>query len=157
MLKIIAFLSIVFFPTTSALSTANIWAVPVPNFNIKSQYVAPVKAHGSGHRGIDFKPGQNPVTAPTAGTISFSGTVVNRSILTIKDGSGLLVSFEQLCSDLEVGAEVERGQVLGVYCSSHETFVEHCSGCIHLSVRSSQGYLNPELFFGSLQPSVLKS
>lgn len=158
MFKLLAIISILIFPTSAAKPNIEIWAEPAPNFNITAPFIAPISPMGSGHRGIDFQPGAGTmVTAPTSGLITFAAVMVNRSILTIRSESGLLISFEQLCTDLGAGETVRRGQALGVFCNTHEDFEQHCDECIHLSVRSNFGYLNPELFLGTLRPSELKA
>jgi murein DD-endopeptidase MepM/ murein hydrolase activator NlpD len=135
-----------------------IWAKPVPFFQVQREFLAPVSLYGPGHRGLDFviEDNQN-LTAPASGLITFSGTVVNRNIVTVKTKSGYLISFEQVCSPLSRGDSVEKGQVLGRFCSISEDYEQHCDSCIHFSVRGNHGYLNPELFLGSLLPSVLKA
>jgi len=135
-----------------------IWVKPVPLFQVQREFLAPISLYGPGHRGLDFviEDNQN-LIAPTAGLITFSGTVVNRNIVTMKTKSGYLISFEQVCSPLSQGDVVEQGQMLGQFCSISEDYEQHCDSCVHFSVRGNHGYLSPELFLGSLLPSVLKA
>jgi hypothetical protein len=122
------------------------------------QFLAPVSLYGPGHRGLDFVlEAEQRVLAPTSGLVTFSGPVVDRNIITIISSGGYLLSFEQICSSWRPGDFVERGLTLGKFCSINKAFESHCESCIHFSVRGNRGYLNPELFLGSLLPSVLKA
>ncbi|MFQ3314069.1 MAG: hypothetical protein ACI9SV_000170 [Aquiluna sp.] len=135
-----------------------IWAKPIPFFQVEHQFLAPVSLYGPGHRGLDFVlEAEQRVLAPTSGLVTFSGPVVDRNIITIISSGGYLLSFEQICSSLRPGDFVERGLTLGKFCSINKAFESHCESCIHFSVRGNRGYLNPELFLGSLLPSVLKA
>ena len=135
-----------------------IWAKPVPFFQVEHQFLAPVSLYGPGHRGLDFVLGNDQkILAPASGLITFSGPVVDRNIVTISTASGYLLSFEQICTSLLPGDFVKRGAKLGQFCSISEAYKPHCESCVHFSVRGNRGYLNPELFLGSLPPSVLKS
>ena len=135
-----------------------IWAKPIPFFQVEHQFLAPASLYGSGHRGLDFVlEGDQNILAPTSGLITFSGSVVNRNIVTITTASGYLISFEQICSSLLRGDFIQKGEKLGQFCSISEDFKTHCDSCVHFSVRGNRGYLNPELFLGSVLPSVLKA
>lgn len=112
----------------------------------------------SGHRGVDLAAPQGAaVLAPTAGVVSFSGVVVNRSVLTITVDNGLRLSFEPVFSPLRAGDTVVRGQQIGAVKGP-----THCDGsvtpsCLHWSVRDGDDYLNPLQFILDLRPSVLLS
>lgn len=87
--------------------------------------------------------------APTAGTVSFIGGVVDRPVLTIRIDERTLVSFEPLDvaevngQALRVGDRVHRGQLLGVMAVGG-----HCAAeCVHLGVRVDGEYVNPMRFF----------
>ena len=138
-------------------SPPEIWAKPVPIFQVQREFLGPVSIYGPGHRGLDFAiEEEQQVTAPANGLITFSGAIVNRNIVTLRTRSGYLISFEQVCSKREAGEFVEQGQLLGQFCSISEDY-GHCDNCVHFSVRGKNGYLNPKLFFGGLLPSVLKA
>ena len=158
MFRLFAILSTLVGLVSNELRPPEIWAKPIPFFQVKYQFSAPVSLYGPGHRGLDFVPeAEQSVLAPTSGLVTFSGPVVDRNIVTITTSSGYLISFEQICSSLLPGDTVRRGQELGKFCSINEDYESHCESCIHFSVRSNRGYLNPELFLGSLLPSVLKA
>jgi murein DD-endopeptidase MepM/ murein hydrolase activator NlpD len=158
MFKLIAIAIAVFSFTQQLFEPPDIWATPVPYFEVHREFQAPITLRGQGHRGVDFLvEKQGPVQSPTAGTMHFAGKVVDENYLTIKTTAGLLVSFAGTCSALAEGAYVSKGQVIGFECSSEVGSEAHCPSCSHMSVRSDHGYLNPELFLGLVHPSVIKS
>lgn len=157
MMKIFTLLALLMSIGESAFSVPEIWAEPVPYFEVERSFIAPVTAKGSGHRGLDFVVDDDePILAPVGGVVTFAGIVVDRSVVTFRTNAGLLVSFEQVCSAVSTGQHVSGSQPVGIRCTTHDTFSEHCQKCVHMSVRSEFGYLNPELFLGTLEPSVLK-
>jgi len=158
MFRLLAIVAVLASVMSQEFRLPEIWAKPVPFFQIQREFLAPVSLYGPGHRGLDFVIEDNQdLIAPAAGLIEFSGIVVNRNIVTMKTKSGYLISFEQVCSPLSPGEPVEQGQVLGQFCSINVDYEQHCDNCVHFSVRGKHGYLNPELFLGSLLPSVLKA
>lgn len=140
----------------SPVPAPEIWAEPVPYFLDKQlgNFVAPLSERGPGHRGIDLLVGDEPLHSPVAGVVWFNGLVVDRQVLTVKT-SGRLISFEPICSELDVGEAIVTGELLGRACTVQESYNQHCDGCIHLSLRTSRGYINPLLFYGRLLPSKI--
>jgi hypothetical protein len=98
-----------------------------------------------------------PLYAPFTGEIHFVGKVVDRNVVTLKGASGLLASFEPVCSDLSKGKVIQKGQAFGFACQADDEYESHCEGCVHFSVRSEYGYLNPLLFVSKIKPSVIIS
>lgn len=93
----------------------------------------------AGHRGVDLRadPGQ-PVLSPADGTVTFSGTVVDRQVVTVQDAAGLKHSFEPVTEPLPAGSVVRRGDRLALVAPGH------CSvGCVHWGVRENRSYLDP--------------
>lgn len=129
------------------------WAWPLAAPRVVRGYEAPPSPYAAGHRGIDLaaRPGAT-VTAPSDSTVHFVGVVVDRPVLTLDHGSGVLSSYEPLVADgLAVGAPVARGTVLGVVGEG-----AHCSGvCLHVGVRVDGEYVSPLPFFERLPRSVL--
>jgi murein DD-endopeptidase MepM/ murein hydrolase activator NlpD len=135
------------------------WVEPVPDLlgRIVEDYDAPLTRWGPGHRGVDFAvTAEEPISSPVAGSVHFTGWVVNRPVLTIVDSTGQLASFEPLCSNLTVGKEVSAGTVIGWHCEPAADYEPHCSSeCVHFSARRDGNYLSPmHLIFG-LEPSRL--
>lgn len=133
-----------------AVSASWVWPVPAPH-PIVQPFIAPQTQYSSGHRGIDIAaPIGVIVRSPADGVIHFSGFVVNRSLVSIDHGGGILSSFEPVHSDLTEGTLVRRGEQIGVLQSGH------CSTpCLHLGVRVHGHYVSPLNYLGQLAPSVL--
>lgn len=116
--------------------------------------MAPENRYSKGHRGIDLMIDSH-LQSPVAGVVHFTGKVINRNVITIRSEKGFLLSFEPVCSELQQGEKLGVGQIIGSYCQGDEEYKSHCNSCIHFSVRSPRGYLNPLLFYGLIRPSVL--
>jgi len=160
MIKLISLLTLVITALTQPVKSPEIWATPIPDFEKRHypNYVLPASKWGAGHRGIDLLvEDQEQIKSPFDGMVHFHGKVVDRNVLTLKSSSGLLASFEPICSYLSAGDEVTKGDQIGHYCAGAESYEEHCEMCIHFSVRSEHGYLNPLLFVSSIRPSVIVS
>lgn len=141
---------------TAPLEPPQIWAEPIPYFleNQMGNYVVPHTERGPGHRGMDFVIVNQQILAPTNGIVSFNDKVVDRNVVTVTSRR-YKISFEPACGELKAGTEVLAGEVLGGYCPAESGYEEHCEKCVHMSVRSARGYLNPLLFFGQLTPSKI--
>jgi hypothetical protein len=160
MIKLISLLTLVIAALAQPVKSPEIWTTPIPDFENRHfpNYVLPASKWGAGHRGIDLLvEDQEQIKSPFDGIVHFEGKVVDRNVLTLKSSSGLLASFEPICSNLIAGDEVTQGEQVGHYCSGTENYEEHCEMCIHFSVRSEHGYLNPLLFVSSIRPSVIVS
>lgn len=144
----------------SSIPAPEIMATPIPYFDERNSadFVNPVSQRAPGHRGIDLKEMNGEMLlSPVAGRVSFVGKVFSRNVISIRTANELIVSFEPVCSTLQESEVVSAGQEIGRWCLQDETYQEHCPGCVHFSVRSARGYLNPLLFFGKLRPGVLLS
>lgn len=104
----------------------------------------PATRYTSGHRGVDFAALKGEaVFAPVAASVSYRGIIVDRNVLTLLTVDGILISFEPLESDLQVGDPVVAGQMLGLVSTG-----AHCSDkCLHVGVRINGEYVNPLRFF----------
>jgi hypothetical protein len=150
MIKLISLLTLVIAALTQPVKSPEIWATPIPDFENRHfpNYVLPASKWGAGHRGIDLLVNdQEQIKSPFSGTVHFQGKVVDRNVLTLKS----------ICSNLSAGDEVTKGDQIGHYCAGAENYEEHCEMCIHFSVRSEHGYLNPLLFVSTIKPSVIVS
>jgi len=139
--------------TTDASAAARRWRWPTaPPGQVVQPFVAPDGPYAAGHRGIDVAaaPG-TPVLAPTDAVVQFSGTVVDRPVVTLRVGEHVLVSFEPVTGELPVGATVEGGQRFGAVAHGG-----HCdAGCVHLGVRVDGEYVSPLNFYAGVPPAVL--
>lgn len=136
----------------SLLAMATLWTWPVAAPHpIVHPFIAPATAYSTGHRGIDVAASAGAeVRAPADGVIRFAGWVVDRPVLSIDHGGGVISSYEPVRSPLTVGAVVRRGDVIGVLESGH-----CATPCLHLGVRVDGAYLSPLLFLGGQPRAVL--
>ena len=128
------------------------WAWPVPSHVVTAPYAAPATRYAAGHRGIDLAaPPGSVVTAPDDAVVRFVGVVVDRPVLTLDHGDGVLSSYEPVASEMTVGSVVGRGAVIGSVAAGG-----HCDGgCLHVGVRIAGEYVSPLLFFAKVPPSIL--
>ncbi|MFF9562781.1 murein hydrolase activator EnvC family protein [Leifsonia sp. NPDC014704] len=128
------------------------WMWPVAAPAVSAPYAAPPTRYAAGHRGIDVTAvSGTPVVAPETATVRFAGMVVDRPVVTLDHGGGVLSSVEPVSSVLPVGSAVARGAVIGVVASGG-----HCgTACIHVGVRVDGEYVSPMLFFGRVPPAIL--
>ncbi|GGD76987.1 peptidase [Microbacterium murale] len=129
------------------------WTWPVDGARtVTTPFRAPAHDYGPGHRGIDMSaPVGTVVRAPADGVVAFRGVVVDRPLLTIDHGDGLVTTFEPLESTLSPGAVVAAGQEIGtVALGGHTPAAE-----LHLGVRYDDVYINPMLMFGEVPRAIL--
>ncbi len=132
------------------------WQAPIANTFIINQYRAPASEYSSGHRGIDLAGATaDLVFAPESGEINFVGKVGYRNVLTLETAVGE-ITFEPVCSSLQVGSWVGRGEALGNICLPDAEYVWHCEDvCLHLGLKTQNGYLSAEKFIFGMIPSRL--
>lgn len=140
-------------PATDASAGASHWQWPTsPPGAVVQSFEAPPGPYAAGHRGIDIAatPG-TAVLAPADGVVQFAGVVVDRPVVTVRVGDGVLVSMEPVSTELPVGSAVTAGQPFGVVAAGG-----HCDGrCLHLGVRVNGDYVSPLLFLATVPPAVL--
>ncbi|WAP51062.1 M23 family metallopeptidase [Arthrobacter sp. ATA002] len=128
---------------------------PVPA--VVRPFEAPPQRWLAGHRGVDLAaPPGVPVLSPAAGTVTFTGWVVNRPVLTVDLGDGLLASFEPVVAEKSAGEPVAEGEVLGRLADPASAAPGHCAAsCLHWGVRLNREYVNPLKYVTDRRPSVL--
>lgn len=129
------------------------WEWPVAPQRIVAPYAAPPSPYAAGHRGIDLAAETGSIVfAPSDATVHFAGVVVDRPVLTLDHGSGILSSYEPLIANgLKPGDPVTRGSPIGAVGAGG-----HCSDtCLHVGVRIDGAYVSPLLFFARVPYSVL--
>lgn len=136
-----------------------VWRVPLaPPVQLINQYRQPSSDYSAGHRGVDYQVslGQA-VFAPADGLVWFVGRVVDRNIISLKHGTGILTEFEPVCSALTAGDTVAMGEQIGLVCDATTSYRQHCDAarCLHFSMRSDGQYLSPLALIGDLNPSRL--
>ncbi|MFB8386675.1 peptidoglycan DD-metalloendopeptidase family protein [Microbacterium sp. NPDC055910] len=128
------------------------WDWPLAASRIVAPYAAPEHRYAPGHRGIDVRPvGDATVVAPEAGVVAFAGVVVDRSLITIDHGGGVVSTLEPVEPVVAVGAVVERGAIIGAVSAGGHA----ATGTLHLGVRVDGEYVNPLLFLGGVRRAVL--
>lgn len=132
---------------------AGTWLWPVEGVReVTEPFRAPAHDYGPGHRGMDLTaPTGVQVRAPAAGVVAFRGVVVDRPLVTIDHGGGIVSTFEPVESDLAAGAAVGAGDVIGSVGTGGHTI----PGNLHVGVRVNGVYINPMLMFGDLPRAIL--
>ncbi|PPI00633.1 peptidase M23 [Rathayibacter sp. AY1D1] len=128
------------------------WTSPVAGFSVVEPWGAPAHRYAPGHRGIDLAAAAGqPVVAVAAGTVSFSGRVVDRSVVSIVHADGLVSTVEPVDGSVTAGQVLTAGQPVGAVGAGG-----HCDGrCVHLGVREGGDYVSPMRFFGGIPRAVL--
>lgn len=142
-------------PVPSSDGTEAVWSWPLaPDPTVLRQFAAPPSPWLAGHRGADLSasPGQG-VLAPADAVVAFSGTVVDRGVLTLDHASGLRTSYEPVSGLVPVGTRVTRGQMVAMLTSQPG----HCSPgtCLHWGLRRGSTYLDPLALVVGRGPPVL--
>jgi murein DD-endopeptidase MepM/ murein hydrolase activator NlpD len=134
----------------AALAAVWSWPVTAPHTIVKP-YLAPATPYASGHRGIDIAAAAGAsVLAPDDGVVHFSGFVVDRPVLSIDHGDGVISSYEPVETELAAGDSVHRGDEVGALQAGH-----CASACLHVGVRVDGEYVSPLLFLGGQPRAVL--
>lgn len=140
-------------PASQRAAPAGAWSWPLPPIpRVVGGFDPPAQRWLSGHRGADLEAGPgDTVSAPADGIVSFSGTIVDRPVIVINHGSGLLSSFEPVRSTLAVGAIVSAKDEIGVVGTG-----AHCDArCLHWGLRLDGEYIDPLLTIIDTRPSIL--
>jgi len=125
------------------------WPTEGPR-EVLRDFRAPSTPWGPGHRGLDLLASSERLVAPVSGTISFSGMVAERGVITITTDTGALVSMEPVSSDLVAGSRVSKGEVIAMIEPGH------CSErCVHIGLRVDGRYRSPRTELGIGLRSVL--
>lgn len=114
---------------------------PVAEPAVIAEFEGPPQPWMSGHRGIDLTaPVGTILLAPADGTITFTGTVAGKAVVSLRTGASTL-TFEPADTDLGIGAAVRRGQSFAVAAEGSD----HCDGrCVHWGVRrGATDYIDP--------------
>ncbi len=128
------------------------WTWPLESREILAPFRAPAHEYGAGHRGVDIAAVRGEVVrSPADGVVAFRGTVVDRPLLTIDHGAGLVSTFEPMRSELDPGEVVAAGDDIGVV----DVGGHSAPGSLHFGVRLYGDYINPMLLFGDVPRAVL--
>lgn len=129
------------------------WVWPVEGARqITDRFHAPAHDYGPGHRGIDLKAAiGTAVRAPADGVVAFRGVVVDRPLITIDHGGGIVTTFAPVTSTLNPGSVVAVGEEIGIVGTGGHS----PAGEMHLGVRWRDVYINPLLLFGDVPRAIL--
>lgn len=133
-----------------AVDATSSWTWPVLG-RVVEPYRQPAHDYAAGHRGVDIEAGTSTVVAPADGVVLFTGVVVDRPVLTIDHGDGLVSTLEPLASALAPGTHVRAGEVVGTLSSGGHAAPE----TLHLGARRNGVYINPLLLLGGVPRAVL--
>ena len=117
---------------------------------VVAPFRAPSHAYGPGHRGMDLA-GAGEARSVADGVVAFRGVVVDRPLITVDHGGGLVATYEPVESTLVPGTLVRRGDVLGQRTSGGHA----PPGTLHLGVRRDGMYVDPLPFFAPAPRAVL--
>lgn len=121
------------------------WIKPIKSGKLIKEFDPPDEKWLAGHRGVDYLSEENEtIYAPANGTISFSGVVANKPVVTIDHGV-LKSTFEPAISDKKVGQEVKKGEEFANVSFGSDKSNSHCSieKCLHWGVKNGDNYVNP--------------
>jgi murein DD-endopeptidase MepM/ murein hydrolase activator NlpD len=137
-------------PRTASTAEAGQWVWPAPEM-VSRAYQQPAHAYAGGHRGLDILVDVRAIRAPDDGTVIFAGTVVDRPLLTIDHGDGLVSTLEPVDTPLTPGAAVAQGEPIGeLAVGGHAR-----PGELHLGARQDGEYVNPLLLLDEIPRAVL--
>ncbi len=117
-------------------------------------YRAPAQSWSAGHRGLDLWLDVGaPVLSPAAGTVTFSGVVVDRGVVSVLHADGRRTSLEPVTAEVVVGQTVEAGARLGTL----QDAAGHCGArsCLHWGLREGDRYVDPLAMLPGGGPVVL--
>ncbi|GAA1364525.1 hypothetical protein GCM10009596_27190 [Arthrobacter rhombi] len=140
-------------PAGEAPAPAGAWAWPAGGPDqLLAVFDRPDSRWSAGHRGVDLTTARGaPVRSPAAGVVAFVGVVVDRPVVTVDHGNGLVSSFEPALADVAVGEVVSRDQRI-----ASVDVGGHCSDvCLHWGVRLNGEYIDPLSLVMDRRPSVL--
>lgn len=140
-------------PAAALPPAAHSWRWPVAGGrDVVTPFQAPAHDYGPGHRGIDLAASVGTaVYAPADGVIAFRGVVVDRPLVTIDHGDGLVTTLEPVTSELSAGTVIHAGDAVGSVAQGGHSPV----GQLHLGVRLNGVYINPMLMFADVPRAIL--
>jgi murein DD-endopeptidase MepM/ murein hydrolase activator NlpD len=117
------------------------WVWPTGNRVVGRPWEAPADDYAAGHRGIDVSAQLGTtVAAVDDGTVTFSGQVAGRGVVTIDHGGGLRSTVDSVVPSVATGDTVAQGDAVGTVS------VGHCPAadpCLHLGARLDDRYVDP--------------
>ncbi|MEY3733488.1 MAG: hypothetical protein RL347_847, partial [Actinomycetota bacterium] len=137
------------------LMTAGSWLAPVTPLVVERPFVPSAGPYSAGHRGVDLAaaPGDR-VRAPAHGVVRVAGRVAGKDVVSIEHPHRILgrvgwrTTYEGVMASVDVGARVERGDIIGrVIANGH-------SDGVHWGLKLGRTYADPLMLLR--RPVVLK-
>jgi len=128
-------------PLRAAAAEPGEWSWPVTGPVIRA-FDAPESPYGSGHRGIDIATStRSTIRSPSAGVVTFSGSVGGHLYVTIDHGNGWVSTYSWLSERLvSKGYTVAAGAAIARSGSGHPgSEVPH----LHFGVKRDGDYVDP--------------
>ena len=117
------------------------WPLAPPHSVVRG-YQPPDSPYGPGHRGVDLAASAGtPVLAADAGVVMYAGLVAGIPVVSIDHDGGLRTTYEPVVASVVVGAQVYRGQEVGVLRAGHPGCT--AAACLHWGALLNGAYVNP--------------
>lgn len=128
-------------PAAAGTDPVGTWPL-VPEPEVVAGFDPPAEEWGAGHRGVDLlgTAGQQ-VRSALAGTVSFTGTLAGRGVVTVDHGA-TRTTYEPVGATVPVGAVVAAGDPIGTLQAGGS----HCAPriCLHWGwIEGTETYLDP--------------
>jgi murein DD-endopeptidase MepM/ murein hydrolase activator NlpD len=125
-----------------------------PQPAIDRPFERPTTQWSRGHRGADLlaEVGQRVLSAGD-GTVSFSGVIAGRGVITVRHSDGLRTTYEPVENWSAPGTVIKRGTQIGVL----SPIPGHCMplACLHWGAISGQTYRDPVSLLGTAHAILL--
>lgn len=140
-------------PESPSVVGDSVWEWPTSSTEVVNGFLAPLDPYGAGHRGIDIEASVGEtLRAPSEATVTFARMVVDRGVVVLDHGEGVVSSVEPAEALVPVGSHVARGQEYAVVAEGPVHCVEVC---VHFGVRVEGAYVSPLLWLGGARHAVL--
>ena len=144
-----------FAPPSAVTAPRSPWTWPLsPRPAVRRPFDAPAQRWLPGHRGVDLagSVGQ-PVLSAGAGTVTFSGVVAGRGVVSVRHSGGLRTTYEPVADRAARGTVVTRGARIGILAWTPG----HCApaACLHWGAVEGDTYRDPLTLIDPGRPVLL--
>jgi murein DD-endopeptidase MepM/ murein hydrolase activator NlpD len=134
-------------PSPARAQTSYGWPV-AGTPEVGSRFQPPSTAWGAGHRGVDLlAPVGTLIRAAGPGRVTYAGLLAGKGVVTVTHADGLRTTHEPVAATVQVGDDVDTGDVLGTLEDGHGS----CPlgrACLHWGLLRGATYLDPLLLVG---------
>ena len=130
---------------------------PIDPHQVIRLFDPPKQRWDAGHRGVDLAAETGSVVrASGAGTVTFSGVIAGKGVVTVTHPQGFSTTYEPLDDRVAKGTHVTRGQRIGVLTDVH-LLDGHCPQvCLHWGYRVTKDvYRDPLSLITPIRPILL--